>query len=758
MKILSRVDHNIAVGGTASRHPPPGARQRAARSDASQASVVELGATAQAPALYGANGVLANTVAPPSPDFLVQLRQRLSDEYPALRPAAKQAIEANLKSRYGVAVDADRTWFNTFASGHSSARTYNGWEHLGTPLTSLSLTDLQLQNLAADFGEDPNVLDANSGVYRDDASASRFGVGNEVRLLSSELKTAIRDSDFQASYRARLEAYWARNESAVALHYEALALEHSVDGQLSLPARTLLAQAAGHHDSDGAGCRAYAFDIDGYLSKNMAWLQGADGRVVLLSPQGTSPVREYANLRDMRQDIAALARTSAGRDELQRGFSLYNQQDGIIYQGVDKWLADIAAGGYEERIAMQPQGVPGNVFADMAARTRAASLDDVSRLIRSNADIGEQELLQALHAFNDILGNPLTTLGEAGYALYAAHAEGFAADRRDAATQAWAAGLNAAVMLLLDGGGRRLKSLDLAAQKSYYKPPTRLPDGRLGYPLSPIGSPRLPATDALPGSRPGPSRSLSLHPRSPTAPVVHPDPEQALDLRRHRTPSAYREPDTAFSDPRADLPLPEGDVMLQALDLSRSSGSLATAEPPVRSLAGASAAVAAGHPGTVGTSVHVNARGFMERRDFANLYGFQSIGGRRMARTVAGIELDRNRIGIAPMIEGDMLRTFTTIEAAHQAAARAYIQRYEIYHINATGLRGASFSDNHVNNPQFESLLLQLTPAADDIPQHRRRTALRLQLLREAEKEVHLSAEGLSYGRVTFIIRRIAPR
>ncbi|MCA1326115.1 hypothetical protein LBW87_18470 [Herbaspirillum seropedicae] len=732
----------------------PANHQRSPRSIGQEASVVTLRSTAGMPSLYGADGVVADATPATSPDMLSQLRQRLKDDYPDLRQEARQAIEARLRNDYGVEVDADHTWLNSFAGAASSSRSYNGWQHIGKPLLSISLTDLQLQNFPADFGEDPNGLNANSGVYRDGAAAACFDSSNEVRLLSSDVKAAIRGNDFQSAYRSKLVQYWQRNENAVALHYEALALEHSQDSGLSSQARTLLAQAAGYSEAASPTWRAYAFDINSYPSKDMTWLQAADGRVVLLTPHGAKPVREYAGVAEMRQGIADLARTDAGRDEILRGFSIYNQQDGVTYQGVDKWLGDIATGGYDERIAMRPKPVTGKLFADMARRSRDASLDDVSRLVRSNSDIGKQEMLQALRAFNDIMGSAATQLVEAGYGLYAARTEGLLEDRRDAASKAWVAGLGAAIMILLDGAGRRLGKVGLPEPNVYFKPPTRLPDGRVGYPLGPIDAPRLPEGAGRPGMPDQRTRSLAgeayrrngLH-------IDHPWQDQPLDLSRDRTLHRYREPQGGLAAPRADIAPREGadGAANEPLDLSNPAARPSPEEP---SRAEASAEMDPAQRLDPVTSAQINVLGFRERYDFRDLYGFQSFGGMRLSRTVAGLELNRNSGGVAQMIEGDMLRTFNTVEAAQEAAQRAGLQNYRVYHIRADGLRAVSFQDNRLNNPLFESLRLQLTQAADHITQPQQRAAVRNQLQRDAEQEVHLSTECLDRERVRFLRRQ----
>lgn len=423
-----------------------------------------------------------------------KLQARLVREHPVLRAEAKQLIEARLQQR-GLRLDADKTYFHTFNGGHSSHVTYNGWEHEGAPASSMSLTDLQMRNFAARLGEDPAELDALTGVYTEGASARSFGVHNEVRLLSSELKQAVRRDDLYTYYHARLQAYWDKNLNAVGRIYRKLArfgLRHaglSREGAQML--RAVLKQArtgVAHGD-----VKAHVFDIDSYPSKDMSWLE-SNGRVLLLMPGNRRPVREYAHIDAMRADIEQMLRTPLGRKELSLHFSLYYRDDGVTYQGVEKWLENIAKGGYRGRIAYVPVAVAGNVFLDQATRTRDAELDDVKRLIKSNGEVDEEECTQFIH----VLGFMFPWLfvpakvAEAGLNLHQAVTDGAASDRRAAAGRML---VNFGELALAILPGLPLKRAPGAAARGvnarsvWFKPPVRTADGRIGYVLGPAQAP-----------------------------------------------------------------------------------------------------------------------------------------------------------------------------------------------------------------------------------------------------------------------------
>ncbi|WP_040501673.1 dermonecrotic toxin domain-containing protein [Herbaspirillum sp. YR522] len=423
-------------------------------------------------------------------------------EHPVLRDEARAAIEARLLQDHGLRVNADRTYFNVFRGASSSRESYNGWQHHGAPLVSMSLTDLQMRNFPAALGEDPNGLDANSGVYTEGAGRTSFGRHNEVRLLSSELKRSVRANDVGGTYRDKLTAWWNRNEQAVATLYQAQVRKWRSHAGLSVEARAMLKEVLRRADGKAVQPKvtAHVFDINSYPSKDMTWLKGAGPRVVLIMPGGAPALREYANLDALREGIEAMARTAQGRAELTTHFSLYNRKDGSTYQGVEKWLGDIAAGGWRHRIAYLPQRIDGNIFADQAARTRAAELDDIKRLVKSNSEVIEEESTQFVRVLGQLFPEFFIPAKAVELALdvHQAVADGAAQDRRSAARDAVSAGINLAVAVAIGALSAPIRRASPPAtgaveRSAFFNPPGRIGGQRIGYLLGPIEAPRPPS-------------------------------------------------------------------------------------------------------------------------------------------------------------------------------------------------------------------------------------------------------------------------
>ncbi|MCA1326118.1 dermonecrotic toxin domain-containing protein [Herbaspirillum sp. alder98] len=437
-----------------------------------------------------------------NPGHILSLQRRLLKEHPDLRDESRLAIEARLLHDHGLHLDADHIYFNTFLGAHSSSETYNGWAHEEAPVISLSLTELQMRNFPADLGEDPNGLNANSGVYTEGSSGKSFGTGNEVRLLSTDLKRAVRANDVGGTYREKLKTWWNRNEQAVATLYQAQVRKWRRHGGLSQEACTMLREVlrAADGKSVKGNVTAQVFDINSYPSKDMAWLKDPGGRVVLIMPGNAQPLREYRNVDGMRKAIEEMTKTQQGRAELASHFSLYNRKDGATYQGVEKWLGDIAGGGYRARIAYAPQRIDGNLFRDQAARTRAAELDDIKRLVKSNSEVIEEESTQFVRVLGQLFPEFFLPAKATELALevHQAVAAGASEDRQRAAHEAINAGINLAVAAALGALATPIRRSGTAAagageRSAYFNPPGRVGGGRIGYLLGPSEAPRPPS-------------------------------------------------------------------------------------------------------------------------------------------------------------------------------------------------------------------------------------------------------------------------
>ncbi|WP_369770699.1 dermonecrotic toxin domain-containing protein [Herbaspirillum sp. YR522] len=175
---------------------------------------------------------------------------------------------------------------------------------------------------------------------------------------------------------------------------------------LSDKALGMVAKCAGYPDPSlgGQDARAYVFNINTWPSSDMTYLQADDGRTVLIIPGSRQPLREYRNLDAMRADLRQMVQSGAGQAVLDSHFSIYNQRDGKTYQGVEKWLRDIQAGGYDERIAYKATQINEPIFREQLYRARDADLGKLHamRVAEARTDAELDLWIQSFGAANSI--------------------------------------------------------------------------------------------------------------------------------------------------------------------------------------------------------------------------------------------------------------------------------------------------------------------------------------------------------------------
>lgn len=214
--------------------------------------------------------------------------------------------------------------------------------------------------------------------------ATPEGRDNMARHFSQENR---RDGWFYAGIDQWLRTLG--NDQAGSYDYAIAHTPQRLDGKLVLPPSTqatpllsdkalaMIAEASTSLGSNSAThghrTRAYVFDIAGLAASDMIWLQADDGHVVLLMPGDPRPVREYADLQALRQDIAAMLTDHAARQRLASHFGPALRDDNAL-GGLEYWFDEISKAPlyYGNRIIHAPQDntVQGDMFITLTNRIR----------------------------------------------------------------------------------------------------------------------------------------------------------------------------------------------------------------------------------------------------------------------------------------------------------------------------------------------------------------------------------------------------
>ncbi|WP_164521425.1 dermonecrotic toxin domain-containing protein [Iodobacter ciconiae] len=348
-----------------------------------------------------------------------QLLQAIPDPHIIAASELKKALE---KHGYHD-IDPNNTFFNMFAGGNSSPRSYNGWQHMKQPIRSYTLTQAVMLNVFNEFrGGFPGDINLYTGIYTEGPGATQYNEKNEVRLLSSKLwDIDYYDLDIQASYTAALKQFWQTNsEKFMHLMRDNFAFSAYQQYKLGLlnQAQYQLASAVikGQRPDD---VYVYRFDIYGYYSTDIFVIeqQGRDGGLLYI-PGASQPFIAFNSERQLKKILYRAIQSDTSRQAFAKHFSLYDRQDGVSYSGVDSSLNGLANQSWNESfIMMKKYPLYGDVFARLAELQKARMASDGDTVIKSNSEAERDYILSTTYSLFSVLPIMDIILPEVGVPL-----------------------------------------------------------------------------------------------------------------------------------------------------------------------------------------------------------------------------------------------------------------------------------------------------------------------------------------------------
>ncbi|MFJ4348162.1 dermonecrotic toxin domain-containing protein [Pseudomonas sp. NPDC089401] len=371
-----------------------------------------------------------------------------------------------------------------------------------------------------------------------------------IDLPAEAFQSFIWNLDLHSHYKAMLDQYWsgqldsyggcARLNFVAACNLQA--------GQRSLsPEGTALAWEVAGLNQASPGLQVRALNVYGYVATDIFYFRREQQpRTLLFIPGNAAPLHEFADPGQMQDWVATQCKDLGKRAALMAHFSAADVPDGLDYSGLATALDGLAA--YPERNHLDPNRpgfsaegfwppreyvnykeqtynplIAGDLFEHLAQRLKQRSYSDADQLITSNAQVTKARWQNYISSAINYLA-PLALVVPALAPLFAiggAAQFGIGLDRAiEGKTLAEkASGVDGVVFGLLNAAplagewaGKAVR-LWRFRHEGFVVP--RQINGQLGYAMSPLDPPRLPADDiahffhdpdnvaALPGADPG---------------------------------------------------------------------------------------------------------------------------------------------------------------------------------------------------------------------------------------------------------------
>jgi hypothetical protein len=385
-------------------------------------------------------------------------------------------------------------------------------------------------------------------------------------LPAEDFQRFIHDQDFHGQFRAMLDDYWRQHQDNHRLSnqiaFVAACNKQAQEGSLSHAAGQLAWEAAGLVTTS-AKLHVSVLNIYGYAATDLLCIRDTASDLTLLYiPGNSSPLIEFATQHQMQDWFAEQCRDGAKRQVLRQFFMLAETPDGLDFSGLDTALAGL--GEYPAIHHLPPQRpgfttdgrwsprdyvnyrpehysptFTGDTFKALAERQRQRSYADADFIITSNQQIREQHwhayltcALNLLTPFAFVVPGlaPLIALGgiaQFGFGLDQA-INGRTQQEKADGVHDIAYGLFNALPLAVSGVRKAATVFRLKSDA--FVMPSRVND-QLGYPLSPVRPPHLPALEVAP----------YFHEPDAIPPLADGDPAVAASVVR--TPRYNGDPD-----------------------------------------------------------------------------------------------------------------------------------------------------------------------------------------------------------------------
>lgn len=361
---------------------------------------------------------------------LVTVARQFTAEYPDLYSMAHEQALKILKKHTDRPLDPDKVYWDRFSSASSSPRTFTGWQHTGSPVESMTLTQLVMHRFNARDQDASDELQLYGGFYTAGADHDRFDESNEVPVLPQQVLQDFWTLDFDGACLAKLKQFW-RNHSEnfltlAKVRWLGAAGSSLRNGTLSLhDFQTVLRAVLGSSDAVltwerlqarvelPAGITLHTFDIAGRTARDVVRIVDQQQRQILYLPGEAAPFQAFDNEQQLYQWVRSRVADQSGRITFTEHFlrsTAAREQGGAAFNAaLEQLIAEPWTPG--SRLINQGQHpIAGDVFVYLREAARQEMQADAHFLLTSNADLRKQMWIGYLGAFLRVFG-PAAPLG-----------------------------------------------------------------------------------------------------------------------------------------------------------------------------------------------------------------------------------------------------------------------------------------------------------------------------------------------------------
>jgi len=362
-----------------------------------------------------------------------QLKERARQfvvDYPDLHQMAHMQALKILRKHTDRSFDPDKVYWHRFSGASSSSRSFTGWQHVGTPVESMTLTQLVVHRFNAHDQEASDELQMYGGFYTVGPDHGVFNETNEVPLLPLQVMQDFWALDFDAQYRSKMQQFWtAHNENFLILakaRWLAAAGNSLRDGTLlrrdfqivlravmDTPVSVMTLDRLQTAVQPPTGVTLHLFKIEGYAARDIVRIVDQQQRQILYVPGDQTPFQVFETELELYEWVRSRVTDAASRAAFTDHFLHSAASKSASGAAFDATLDNILRLPWDPEkrlINSEDHLISGNAFVYFRDIARQEMETDAHFLLTSNTNLRKQIWIGYLNAFLKVSG-PLAPLG-----------------------------------------------------------------------------------------------------------------------------------------------------------------------------------------------------------------------------------------------------------------------------------------------------------------------------------------------------------
>lgn len=345
-------------------------------------------------------------------------------DYPDLHDLAQSAAQKILFQHAGQHLNPDKVYWHRFTAAVSSSRSFTGWQHTGTPIESMTLTQLVLHRFNPNDQEATDELQLYGGFYTDAAAHGVFDERNEVRLLPQDVLRDFWALDFSGGYRAKMARFWERHSEVFCMLAKAtflvhIALSRANKTLLAVDDQTLSSLMALTADSvstvawlqtpmtSNAQASVRYLEVGAFKARDILRIVGPQGRQILYIPGEATPFQCFDGPEQLYLWLRDQFMFLNTRTRLLSHF-MHPVADAQQRSALEWCVGLLVVNDQQPAPALvnaDDQPIPGDPFVYLREVARREMAADADVLLTSNGDLRKRIWIGYLNAFLEAFGD-----------------------------------------------------------------------------------------------------------------------------------------------------------------------------------------------------------------------------------------------------------------------------------------------------------------------------------------------------------------